>query len=257
MNMFIGLYFLVLSLFSVSAFADGLPSPAQISLQSAATDLMSKLTESHYTVTVIMAVIMLLVWAVMLYIIFRFRQKPGVEPSSCSHNVMLEILWTVVPLIVVGFLTVKNVDLIKFQNTIPKTDMTLKVVGYQWYWGYEYIDQGVKFESYMKPDSDLAPGEPRLLSVDNVIVLPINTNIKLQTTASDVIHSWAVPAFGVKVDAVPGRLNERWFNIKKPGVYYGQCSELCGRMHGFMPIVVRAVSKQDFEKWLLSKKVSS
>lgn len=241
--------FLCFSLCSVSSFAA--PIPWQIGFQPAATELMEVTDKSHSFVMLVMFGVFGFVCLLLGYIILRFRKKENVKASKKSHSAILEIIWTVVPIFVVAILTVSNIKLVKLQEKIPKTELTLKAIGYQWYWGYRYPEyDGVAFDSYMKQDSDLLPGEPRLLTVDRHVILPIDTNIRLQVTAGDVIHSFAVPAFGIKLDAVPGRLNEAWFNIKKEGIYYGQCSELCGRGHGFMPIVVEAVSKEDFKKWI-------
>ncbi|KJV69523.1 cytochrome c oxidase subunit II [Candidatus Neoehrlichia lotoris str. RAC413] len=219
---------------------------------------MENIIHSHNVVMVIMLTILAIVFAMLLYIIIRFRKKDNVQATfnnKNSHNALLEITWTVIPLILVGFLTISNVQLIQKEQKIPKAELIIKAIGYQWYWSYIYPDYNIKFDSYMKASNDLKEGELRLLEVDRKIVVPINVNVLVQVTSADVIHSWAVPALGVKIDAVPGRLNETWFNIKKPGVYYGQCSELCGRLHGFMPITIVAVSKEEFAKWTKENKL--
>ncbi|MGN7678886.1 MAG: cytochrome c oxidase subunit II [Anaplasma sp.] len=235
----------------------GAPYPWQMGFQEPATELMELAAKSHSFVMIVMVAVVALVFLMMLYVMIRFRRRKD-EPvefsSKNSHNVALEILWTVVPLLLVGLLTISNVKLIRAQQQAPKADLVIKAIGYQWYWTYVYPELGIKFDSYMKQDSELKQGELRLLEVDNRIVVPVGEVVLLQSTAGDVIHSWAVPALGVKIDAIPGRLNEAWFSVKKPGVYYGQCSELCGRLHGFMPIVVEAVTKDEFNKWAAQQK---
>ncbi|WP_253299829.1 cytochrome c oxidase subunit II, partial [Wolbachia endosymbiont of Chironomus riparius] len=206
------------------------PSPWQFGFQSPATELMEAATKSHSFVMLIMSVILLFVFLLLAYVIFRFRENKVSNISKITHSTILEITWTIIPTIIIAILIFENINLIKMQQDIPKTDLTLKIVGNQWYWNYKYPEyKDLSFDSYIKSDSDLNINDLRLLSVDNNVVLPINTNIRLQVTAADVIHSWGIPAFGIKIDAIPGRLNEAWFNIKKTGVYYGQCYELCGQ----------------------------
>ncbi|MGN7618741.1 MAG: cytochrome c oxidase subunit II [Ehrlichia sp.] len=250
---FIAFLFCILNSFSAAA----APVPWQIGFQAPATEIMEAIIRSHNSVMFVMATVTVVVFAVMTYVIIRFRKKPAEEVvfnTKNSHNAILEILWTVIPLVIVGFLTISNVKLIMHEQKIPEVEMTLKAIGYQWYWGYVYPDyENLAFDSYMKATDDLEGQDLRLLEVDNRVVVPVNTNILLQVTSADVIHSWAVPALGIKIDAVPGRLNEAWFNVKIPGVYYGQCSELCGRLHGFMPIVIVAVEKEQFNEWIKNK----
>ncbi|MGN7661028.1 MAG: cytochrome c oxidase subunit II [Anaplasma sp.] len=235
----------------------GAPYLWQMGFQEPATELMELAAKSHNFVMIVMVAVVAFVFLLMLYVMVRFRRRKG-EPvefnNKNSHNVALEILWTVVPLLLVGLLTISNVKLIKTQQQVPKADLVIKAIGYQWYWTYFYPELGIKFDSYMKQDSELKQGELRLLEVDNRVVVPVGEVVLLQSTAGDVIHSWAVPALGIKIDAIPGRLNEAWFSAKKPGVYYGQCSELCGRLHGFMPIVVEAVTKEEFNRWAAQQK---
>ncbi|AHX05250.1 cytochrome c oxidase, subunit II [Ehrlichia chaffeensis str. Liberty] len=233
------------------------PVQWQMGFQAPATEIMESIIRSHNFVMFVMSGVVVVVFSIMIYVLIRFRKKPEdkiIFNTKNSHNVVLEILWTLIPLIIVGFLTISNVKLIRQEQKIPKVEMTLKAIGYQWYWGYVYPDyKNFTFDSYMKTTDNLEAQDLRLLEVDNRVVVPINTNILLQVTSADVIHSWTVPALGVKIDAVPGRLNEAWFNIKTPGVYYGQCSELCGRLHGFMPIVIVAVEKEQFDEWIQKK----
>lgn len=248
---------LIIIFFSSISFASA-PVSWQFGFPDPATEIMEDVVKSHSFVMAIMASIMLFVWMLLAYIAFRFRKSKVTSISKTTHNIPLEIIWFVIPTIIVGILAFKNAQLLTLQEKVPKSDITLKVIGHQWYWSYQYPEfNGVSFDSYIKGKEDFIDGDLKLFSVDNNIILPINTNVRLQVTAGDVIHSWGVPAFGVKIDAIPGRLNEAWFNIKKPGIYYGQCYELCGQGHGFMPIVVEAVSKEDFNKWIESKNLLS
>ncbi|MCA4775226.1 cytochrome c oxidase subunit II [Wolbachia endosymbiont of Mansonella ozzardi] len=250
--------FVLLIMFYSSTSVASAPTSWQFGFPSPATEIMEAVVKSHSFVTSVMIAVMLFVWALLAYVVFRFRKSKVKNISKTNHNILLEIVWFVIPMIIVGVLAFKNAELIKLQEKVPKADITLKVIGRQWYWSYQYPEyQSVSFDSYIKEKDDFSEGDLKLFSVDNNVVLPINTNVRLQVTAGDVIHSWGIPAFGVKIDAIPGRLNEAWFNVKKPGIYYGQCYELCGQGHGFMPIVVEAVSKEDFSKWIKNKKLVS
>jgi cytochrome c oxidase subunit 2 len=181
----------------------------------------------------------------------RFNSKTNPVPSKTTHNTLLEVVWTLLPVIILVVLVIPSLKMLYYVDKTVDAEMTLKVTGYQWYWGYEYPDNGgINFLSNLVQDSDLKPGQPRLLATDNPVVLPVDTNIKILTAASDVIHAWAIPAFGIKMDAVPGRLNETWVRIDKEGTFYGQCSEICGQGHGYMPIEVHAVSRQAFAEWV-------
>ena len=235
----------------------GPAEPWQMGFQEPVTEIMEAIIKSHNFVMLVMSAVVVAVFALLTYVLIKFRKRgdgPVEFNRRHSHNVLLEVLWTLVPLVIVGFLTVSNVKLIKYEQQLPEADLVVKAIGYQWYWVYSYPENNISFESFMKPDSELEGGELRLLEVDNRVVVPIGKTILLQSTSADVIHSWAVPALGIKVDAVPGRLNEVWFSVKKPGIYYGQCSELCGRLHGFMPIVVEAVTQEEFDAWIAQKK---
>lgn len=231
------------------AFAD-FPRPWQMGFQEPATPVMKMLNDFHNLLLVFVFVSGIFVFLLMSYVVLRFNAKSNPVASKTTHNTLLEIIWTVVPTVVLIFIAIPSMHTLFFSSTIKDAQMTIKVIGYQWYWGYKYPDQGIAFESNIKQDKDLKPGDIRLLSTDNQVVVPVDTTIRVQITAADVIHSWAVPSFGVKMDAVPGRLNETWFKVDKPGIYYGQCSELCGVNHGFMPIEVKAVSKEEFAKWV-------
>lgn len=234
----------------------GQPIPHHVGLQKQVTKLGERAAWMHnYILMPIMVAISLLVLGLLLYVMARFRRKANPVASKTSHNTLIEVLWTLIPVLILVGIAVPSISLLAAQfKPAPKGAVTLKAIGNQWFWSYEYPDYGVTFDANMLSDEDAkAKGEPRLLGVDNRIVLPVNTPIKLVTTANDVIHSWAVPAFWIKLDSVPGRLNETTFTIDRKGVYYGQCSELCGDRHGFMPIGVEVVSKEDFETWIRAK----
>ncbi len=228
------------------------PRPWQTGFQEAATPLMERIDEFHDLLLVVIVLISLFVLGLLAYVVFRFNEKANPEPSRTTHNARLEVLWTVIPVLILVAIAVPSFRLLYYSDVVPETGMTLQATGNQWYWTYLYPDHGdLEFDSNMVPAADLEPGQPRLLETDNRVVLPADTAVRLQVTASDVLHAWAIPAFGIKIDAVPGRLNEVWIPpVSRTGVYYGQCSELCGTNHGFMPIAVEVVSKPDFEKWV-------
>lgn len=235
--------------------AQGQAVPWQMGFQDAFSPVAHDMHDFHNLLLIIITAITLFVLALLIYVVVRFNRKANPTPSKTSHNTLIEILWTVVPILILVAIAVPSFKLLYFGDRVEKADMTLKAVGYQWYWGYEYVDhEGLEFEAVMLEDDERSADQPRLLATDNAIVLPIDTNIRLLVTAEDVLHAWAMPAFGVKIDAVPGRLNETWMRIEKEGTYYGQCSELCGSRHGFMPIMVKAVSKEDYAKWLVEAK---
>jgi cytochrome c oxidase subunit II len=244
--------------FSGSAFAgEGQPSPWQMGFQKAATPIMEQITSFHAYVTIIITVIALFVLGLLVYVMARFNDKRHPEPSRTTHNTALEIAWTVVPVLILVAIAIPSFRLLFAQYDFPKPDLTITATGSQWYWSYEYPDQGIKFDSIIVQDADLKPGQPRLLTVDREVVVPVNKNVQVQVKANDVIHDWAVPSFGIKLDAVPGRLQVTWFRAEREGMFYGQCSELCGRNHAFMPIAVRVVSEQEFADWLAKNKASA
>ncbi len=230
------------------------PRPWQIYYQNPVTPVMEDIYNFHLTLLGIEGAIVLLVAFLLGYVIVRFRASRNKNPSKVAHNTPLEIIWTTIPVLILVYIAFPSFKLLYMMDVTPKADMTLKAIGNQWYWTYEYPDHDIKFDSNIIPNDKIKEGQLRLFEVDNRVIVPINTNVRVITTSTDVLHSWAVPAFGVKRDSVPGRLNESWFNVKKEGVYYGQCSELCGVKHGFMPIVVEAVSKEKFQSWVASKK---
>ena len=233
------------------------PQPWQLNLQEAATPMAKRMGDFHDMLLWIIAAIALFVLVLLVWVVIRYNSKVNPEPSQFTHNVLIEVLWTVIPVAILVVIAIPSFQLLYYQDRIEEPDMTLKVTGRQWYWDYEYPDhEGIAFSSYALAEDEIDPAKNqiRLLSTDNVVVLPVDTNIQILMTGGDVIHSWTVPAFGVKIDAIPGRLNETWVRIEKPGTYYGQCSEICGKDHAFMPIEVRAVTKEEFEQWLVTAK---
>lgn len=234
------------------------PHPWQLGLQDAASPVKHQLDSFHNLLVVIIVAITLFVLGLLIYVCVRFRASANPTPSRTSHNTLIEVVWTVVPVIILIVIAVPSFRVLYFLEVTPEAEMTLKVTGRQWYWDYEYPDHGgIAFSSYMVTDDQLKPGQPRLLETDRRVVLPVDTTVRVQVTAGDVIHSWAMPSFGIKKDAVPGRMNETWLKIEHEGVYYGQCSEICGINHGFMPIAIEAVSKEKFAEWVEKAKVAS
>jgi len=236
--------------FALEAFANQ-PKDWQLGFQNPASGGMRDIVNFHDNLLLpIIIAITVFVLFLMLYACVRFRASANPNPSKRTHNVTVEILWTLIPCLILIVMAVPSFKILYKQDTIPKADLTIKAVGYQWYWGYEYPDENIIFESYMVEEKDLRADQPRLLAVDNEVVVPVNKVVKVLITANDVLHAWALPSFGVKRDAVPGRINETWFKAEKEGTYYGQCSELCGIKHAFMPITVKVVSEEDYQEWL-------
>ena len=236
------------------SFAD-YPVPWQMGFQEAASPMMQKITLLHNQLFVVIILIAVVVTALLFYTVFKFSAKRNKVLSKTTHHTWLEIIWTAIPALIVVGLAIPSVKLIYYIDQEPQNAMTIKVTGHQWYWSYEYPDQNIAFDSYMIEDKDIQADQIRLLSVDNNLVVPAGVPICLQLTSMDVLHSWAVPALGVKKDTVPGRLNQMWLQVDKPGLYYGQCSELCGMKHGFMPIVVEAVTPEQYAQWIESAKL--
>lgn len=237
------------------ALADGAPVARQIGLQEAVTPVMEDIVTFHHFLMVIISVIVAFVTVLLAIVILRFNAKANPVPSKTSHNTLLEIAWTVVPVMILVVIAIPSFRLLYKELVIPTADLTVKATGYQWYWGYEYPDNGdISFDSNMVDAADLQPGQPRLLTADNPLVVPVDETVRVIVTGADVIHSFAMPSFGVKVDAIPGRLNETWFRAEKTGTYYGQCSELCGQSHAFMPIEIKVVTKEEFASWVESQK---
>jgi len=227
------------------------PRPWEINFQPAASPVMASIEDFHRLLLYIITAISLFVLALLLWIMIRYNQRSNPTPSKTTHNTVLEVVWTIVPVIILVFIAIPSFRLLYFEADIPKSDLTIRAIGKQWFWTYEYPGKsGFQFDSLVLTDAqDAKAGKPRLLGVDNPIYVPVNAVVKVETTGADVIHSWAVPAFGVKMDAVPGRINTTWFKATKEGVYYGECSELCGARHAFMPIEVHVVSRADYDKW--------
>mgnify|MGYP001164856713 FL=1 len=232
------------------------PKKWQMGFQEPASQSMRDIVWFHdYMLLPIIVAISVFVLFLMAYAMIRFRASRNPNPSKRTHNVLVEIIWTLVPCLILIVMAVPSFKVLYSQDTIPKADVTIKAIGYQWYWGYEYPDENIIFDSYMIEEEDLKEGQPRLLAVDNAVVVPVNKVVKILITANDVLHAWALPSFGVKRDAMPGRINETWFKAEKVGTYYGQCSELCGIKHAFMPIEVRVVSDQEYQEWLDEAKI--
>lgn len=245
-------FLLLFSLFIEQSMAS-VPKPWQIGFQPSASPSMTGISDLYDILMIIIIGIGLFVTALILYVVYRFRASVNPEPSTVTHHTMLEIVWTLIPVLILIVIAVPSLKLLFFTDRIEKADLTVKAIGHQWYWSYEYPEQKIHFDSYLIEEKDLKPGQLRLLEVDNRVVVPVGKVVRLIVTSEDVLHSFAVPSFGIKKDAVPGRLNETWFKVEKEGVYYGQCSELCGEKHGFMPIAVQAVSQSQYDDWLKSK----
>jgi cytochrome c oxidase subunit 2 len=224
-------------------------------MQPPATPVKDRLSAFHDELLVIITVITIFVLGLLLYVIVRFHHQRNPVPTRTSHHTVIEMLWTVVPVLILVLIAIPSFKLMYYMDRVPDPEMTIKVTGHQWYWSYEYPDQGgLVFDSNLIPEADLKPGQKRLLDVDNPLVVPVDTTIRVLITGTDVIHSWFVPSFGVQEYAIIGRLNESWMKIEHDGVYYGQCNQICGINHAFMPIKVQAVSKDDFQHWLVDAK---
>jgi cytochrome c oxidase subunit 2 len=234
-----------------TAFAEmGQPAPWEWTLQESATPVMDYIIWFHNWLVGTITVITLFVLALLIVVVVKFNAKANPIPSKTTHNTLIEVAWTLIPVLILVAIAVPSFRLLFLELDIPKADLTIKATGKQWYWSYSYPDHGkFEFDSLMSQEK-----KPRLLGVDNEMVVPVNKVVRVQTTGADVIHAFAVPAFGIKIDAIPGRLNETWFKATKTGMFYGQCSELCGKDHAFMPIAVRVVSDQEFAAWVETAK---
>ena len=241
-------------LFCVSLLADQ-PKEWQLGFQDPASKGMESIIWFHdYMLLPVITAITAFVLFLILYVCVKFRASKNKVASTTSHNTTVEVLWTLIPCLILIVLAVPSFKLLYKQDTIPQADVTIKAIGYQWYWGYEYPDEKIGFDSYMVEEKDLKANQPRLLTVDNEVYVPVNKVVKVMITANDVLHAWALPSFGVKRDAVPGRINETWFKAEKTGTFYGQCSELCGIKHAFMPITVNVVTEDVYATWLIEAK---
>jgi len=232
----------------------GEPRPWELGLQHPATPVMADIVWFHDFLLWIIGAIALLVLALLVIVMVRFNARANPVPSRTTHNTMIEVIWTVVPVLILVTIAVPSFRLLFYELKVPKPDVTVKATGKQWFWTYAYPSDKFEFNSLIVQDKDLKPGQPRLLTVDNEMVVPVNKVVEVETTGADVIHSFAVPSFGIKIDAIPGRLNKTWFKAERVGTYYGQCSELCGRGHAFMPIVVHVVSDKDYLAWVAQAK---
>lgn len=236
---------------SMGARAEGVAHPWQMNLHEPVTPTMERIVEFHNLLLVIITLITLFVLGLLLYVMYRFSEKRNPTPSKTTHNTTIEILWTVIPVVILVLIAIPSFKLLYFADRVENADMTIKAIGRQWYWSYEYPDHGnFTFDATLVPEEDLKEGQLRLITTDNAVVLPVNTKIRLLITASDVLHAFALPDMGVKLDAVPGRVNETWIEILREGTFYGQCSEICGTGHAYMPIMIKAVSKQAFDEWV-------
>ena len=248
----LGLALVVIAAFCAVGWAQQ-PHPWQLGMQPPATPVKDRLTAFHDELLVIIFLITLFVMGLLLYVIIRFRHERNPVPTRTTHNTLIEVIWTVVPVLILVIVAIPSFKLMYYMDRTPKADMTIKVTGHQWYWSYEYPDQdGLKFDSNLIEEKDLKPGDRRLLSVDNPLVVPVGATVRVQVTGipEGVIHSWFMPSFGVQEYAVPGRLNESWFRVNAAGTYYGECNQICGVNHSRMPIEVKAVEKPAFDKWL-------
>jgi len=235
-----------------------LPKPSQLGLMDPASSRMERIVDFHDNLLMwIITGIVLFVTALLVWVAIRYNKNKNPTPSKTTHNVLIEILWTAVPVLILIIIAIPSFKMLYYLERVEDPEMTVKVTGYQWYWGYEYVDHdNISFLSYMIPEDEVdeTKNQRRLLSTDNPVVLPIDTTIRFVVTAADVLHSFTIPSFGFKKDAVPGRLNETWVKIDKPGIYFGQCSEICGTNHAYMPIEIHAVTKEEFEQWLVTAK---
>jgi cytochrome c oxidase subunit II len=233
----------------------GQPSPWQLGLQQSGSPVMTDITTFHNFLLWIISAITVFVLVLLLIVMIRFNARANPTPSRTTHNALIEIVWTIVPVIILVAIAIPSFRLLFLQLDLPQADLTVKATGKQWYWSYNYPDNGnFEFDSLLVDAKDLKPGQPRLLTVDNEMVVPVNKVVHVLVTGADVIHSFAVPSFGIKIDAVPGRLNDTWFKATSEGRFYGQCSELCGKDHAFMPITVRVVNDAEFAAWVETEK---
>jgi cytochrome c oxidase subunit 2 len=229
----------------------GQPVPWGLGLQEHASPIMEQMVDFHDLLLVIITAISLFVLGLLIWVCVRYNSKANPTPSQVHHNTVLEVAWTVVPIIILIIIAIPSFRILYAQHSYPKADVTIKATGYQWYWGYEYLDHGnFTFDSFMIEDGDLKEDQPRLLAVDADVVVPVGKVVQVLVTAADVMHNWTIPAFGSKIDAIPGRVTRTWFKATREGTFYGQCSELCGSRHAYMPIAVRVVSQDEFDQWV-------
>lgn len=245
------------AMLSANAYA-AKPGDGGLGLQQAATPIMHELVAFHDLLLVIITAITVLVLALLVWVMIRYNEKANPEPKKFTHNTLVEVIWTVVPIIILIVIAVPSFKLLYMEDDHSKAEMTVKTTGHQWYWSYEYPDHGgLSFDAIMLTKEEVAaagrPSDEYLLATDNAMVVPEDTRVRVLVTGADVLHAWTIPAFGIKIDAVPGRINETWFQAEKPGVYFGQCSELCGARHGYMPIAIEALPPAQFAAWVKAK----
>ena len=245
----------ILGIFAASVAGAAQPEPWQIGLQEPAGSIAQKATDLHNLLLIVISLISVFVLALLVYVGWRFRRDANPTPSKTTHNTTIEILWTVVPVLILVVIAVPSFRLLYYMDETKNAEMVIKVTGNQWYWNYEYMDDQIAFDSYMLSDDELQPGQPRLLSVDNPLVVPANTKIKMLVTGNDVMHSFFVPSLAVQTYALIGRVNEVWIDVPEgEKTYYGQCNQICGVNHSFMPIVVKAMAKEEYQAWLADAK---
>ncbi|MGQ0533199.1 MAG: cytochrome c oxidase subunit II [Caulobacteraceae bacterium] len=233
---------------------DGVPTNGGVQLQPAATEIMREITQFHDFLLWIIVAISAFVLALLLWVIVRYNRRANPTPKKFTHNLVVEVLWTIVPVMILVVIAWKSFPLIYKEERIPEAELTLKVTGNSWFWNFEYPDAGVTVAANLLPEEDArAQGRPYLLATTEPLLVPVHTTVRVLVTSNDVIHAFAMPAFGVKEDAVQGRVNETWFNVDREGVFYGQCSELCGVNHAYMPIEIHAVSRAEFDQWIASR----
>ena len=236
----------------------GQPTPGATGFQPAATELARDLQWLDHWLLVLITIITLFVTGLMAWVVIKFNRKSNPTPATFTHHSALEVAWTIIPVVILVFVGAFSLPVLFKQQEIPTADINIKVTGYQWYWGYEYTDDEVYFESYMLQEDELEDygytKDQNLLATDTAVVVPVGATVVMQVTGADVIHSWTIPAFGVKQDAVPGRLAQLWFAAEQEGIYFGQCSELCGKDHAYMPITVKVVSQETYDEWLIAAK---
>ena len=232
----------------------GQPTPRGVDLQPAATEIMREIHDFHALLLPIIVAISVFVLVLLLWVVVRYNRRANPTPKKFTHNMLVEVIWTVVPVLILVAIAWKSFPLIYKQERIPEAELTLKVTGNSWFWNLEYPDQGVTIAANLLPEDEArAQGRPWLLATTEPLLVPVDTNIRVLVTSNDVIHSFAIPAFGIKEDAIMGRVNETWFNVEEEGVFYGQCSELCGLNHAYMPVEIRAVSREEFNQWVAAQ----
>ena len=247
----------IVSRIGTASAAVGAPRDWQIDLPDSVTPMLDMMKSFNDFVLIIIVAVVVFVMGLLAWVMIRYRESVNPVPSRLSHNTTLEVLWTIVPVLVLVVIAIPSFRLLFRQFDFPKADVVVKATGKQWYWTYEYPDAKVSFDSYPVDDKDLKPGQIRNLSVDNEMVVPVNKVVQVLITGGDVIHQWVVPSFGSRADGIPGRINRTWFLAREPGIYYGECSALCGQGHAYMPIAVKVVSDEDFSKWISDKQKSA